>query len=85
MKFNLTLLVFLSFLLFSIDSNSQDINSTVQGGEYKFNKNGTACLTDEQRKELFHDIRTNISQLKLQNRLVYDEVQNRAPAHPLFS
>lgn len=85
MKFNLTLLTFFSFLLFSTPSYSQDLNSSVLGGEYVFNKDGTTCLTDEQRKEIFHEIRTNISQLKSQNRLAYDEVQNRAAAHPLFS
>ncbi len=85
MKFNFTLLVFFSFLLFTIEFYAQDISSTVHGGEYKFNENRTPCLTDEQRKEVFHEIRTNISQLKAQNRLAYDDVQNRATAHPLFS
>lgn len=85
MKFNFTLLVFFSALLFSINSSSQDISSTVQGGEYKFNGNKTACLTDVERTAMLNDIRTNISQLRTQNRLVNDNVQNRAVAHPLFS
>lgn len=84
MKINFTLLIFFSSVLFSIDASSQDITSTVQGGEYKFNENGATCLTEAQRKELLHEVRTNISQLKSQKRLAYDKSQQRA-GHPLFS
>lgn len=85
MKTNFTLLVFFSILLISIDIQSQDITSTVVGGEYQFNKNQTSCLTEVQRKEVLQEIKSNISQLKSQNRLASDEVQNRGAAHPLFS
>ena len=84
MTFKSTLLVIFSFLLVPIASFSQDINSTVQGGEYKFNENRTPCLTAEHRKQILHDIKANLSQLRSQNRLAYDAVQNRAAAHPLF-
>ncbi|RXJ52287.1 peptidoglycan DD-metalloendopeptidase family protein [Gelidibacter gilvus] len=84
MKINSTLLILFSLLLCSINSFSQDISSTVIGGEYKFNENKTQCLTDEQRKEVLNDIKSNISQLKSQNRLAHNEAQKRAPT-TLFS
>ena len=61
MKSNFTLLVFFSILLISIDIQSQDIASTVVGGEYQFNKNQTSCLTEVQRKEVLQEIKSNIS------------------------
>lgn len=84
MKINSTLLILFCFFLCSISTFSQDISSTVFGGEYKFNENKTECLTDKQRKEILNDIRSNISLLRSQNRLVLDEAQNRAPS-TLFS
>lgn len=84
MKINFTLLLLFTFLLCSIDSFSQDISSTVNGGEFKFNENKTQCLTDEQRTEVLNDIRSKISLLKSQNRLANDEGQKRAPT-TLFS
>src|SRR5690606_28609170 len=74
------------FLLFSIDSFSQDISTTASGGEYEFNENKTQCLTDEQRKEVLKEIKSNLSLLSSQNRLAYDydDVEKRAPI-TLFS
>lgn len=84
MKLNFTLLIIFCLLLFSIDANSQNIASTLTGGEYKFNANKTPCLTDVQREEVLLKIKSNIAVLKSQKRLAYDGAQQRAK-HPLFS
>lgn len=84
MKFNCTLLILLIFSLNSLHSYAQKAPSAVTGGEFKFNENRTQCLTDDQREEVLNDIKLNISQLKLQNRLSYENIQNRAPK-TLFS
>lgn len=65
-------------------SYAQEAPSAVIGGEFKFNENGIQCLTDDQRHEVLNDIKSSISQLKSQNRLSYDNIQNRAPK-TLFS
>lgn len=79
MKFHTTLLVLFSFLLCTTASNSQDLSPTVTGGEFKFNENRAECLTDEQRKEVLTEIKSNLSLLNSQKRLAYNEAEKRAP------
>lgn len=84
MKINFTQLILFSFLLCSSQSFSQEVSLNAVGGEYNFNENRTQCLTDEQREEVLNDIKSNISLLKSQNRLIHNEAQKRAPT-TLFS
>lgn len=84
MKLYSTLFILFGFLLGPISSHSQDVSSTVIGGQYKFNENKTECLTTEQRKEVLTEIKSNLTMLKSQKRLAYDGAQKRAPT-TLFS
>lgn len=82
MKFNFTLSLFWSGLLLSASALAQDINTTLGGGEHQVIN--TPCLTDAQRANVLQDIKSNILQLRSQNRLAADLAPQR-PASTLFS
>lgn len=81
-KFTLFLLIIFSFVPL-VKLTAQKLN-LAGGGEYKFNENHTPCLTDAQRADIKIEIKNGIQQLKLQNRLLFNET-NRGGGHPLFS
>ncbi|CAH8282767.1 putative secreted protein (Por secretion system target) [Mariniflexile fucanivorans] len=80
LNFTFTFFMFTTFFMFNI--HAQDMNKTVAGGEYAFNKEKTECLTNVQRDEIKTEIKKNIALLKTQNKLVYNKT--KALDHPLF-
>ena len=70
-------------LLFINFGNAQVLNEPAGGGEYVFNENKKPCLTDAQREVVKVDIKKGIQELKLQNRLAFNEARRRG-SHPLF-
>lgn len=64
-------------------TQAQDFNSVMTSGEYVFNENRIPCLTEEQRTAIKIETNNNITALKLQNKLAFNEGNNRG-GHPLF-
>lgn len=82
MKSKITLVI---LILFSINfCNAQNPKfSTTGGGEFVFNTHKTSCLTDAQREDVKSEIKNGIRELKLQNRLVYND-KSKGGGHTLF-
>lgn len=75
--------IFLAFL-FSFFSIAQNMHFTPFGGEFRFNHDHSACLTNEQREEIKTMLHTSEVQLKQENRLMYSGAVQRAGGHVLF-
>ena len=54
---------------------AQDLNFIPTGGEFKFNKNETPCLTNDQRDAIISQLKISQERLEQQNLLAYSEAQ----------
>ncbi|GGW56816.1 putative secreted protein (Por secretion system target) [Winogradskyella epiphytica] len=79
-----TKITFVVFLLFFLTfSTAQAPSTAIGGGEFVFNPTKNSCLTTAQRTIIKQDLKTNVSALKLQNKLAFRSSTN-SENHPLF-
>ena len=64
--------------------NAQDFNLTPNGGEFIFNPSKSPCLTSEERESIIQELKTNVKNLKLQNKLKFSSSAKRG-SHILFT
>ena len=64
--------------------NAQDFNLTPNGGEFIFNPSKSPCLTSEERESIIKELKTNVKNLKLQNKLKFSSSAKRG-SHILFT
>lgn len=80
--FTLSLLFGLVFFT-SHTAQAQDFNSLMTSAEYVFNENKIPCLTEAQSDAIKAETINNIETLRLQNKLAFNENNNRG-GHSLF-
>ncbi len=82
MKLKITTLLIL-VLLSVYFGYAQTPNSPVGGGEFVFNAEKYPCLTDDQRTSIKEELKNNVDELQLQNKLA-TSIKGRRGSHPLF-
>lgn len=76
MKPTTTLLIVIAMCISNMTIiNAQEFNLVPKGGEFKFNKIKTPCLTEEQREHIKTQLKLSTEHLESQNRLAYSEEQ----------